>query len=174
MAAAVILPDSLPDFFSGVTDSKKLTTAKRESLFPLLMAHCQVGIGQASVEEIDRMNILQATFLAMRRAVDSLPVQPDFAYVDGNKVPPLLPCNAEAVIGGDAKVPAIAAASIIAKVTRDRLMAELCAKHPGYGWASNAGYGTKTHQDGLAILGVTPHHRTSFAPVRALLAKKSA
>lgn len=168
MAAAVILPATLPDFFSGVTDSKKLTTTKREALFPLLMACCQVGIGEASVEEIDSMNILQATFLAMQRAFDALPQRPDFAFVDGNKLP-ALPCQAEAVIGGDAKVPAIAAASIIAKVTRDRLMADLCAQYPGYAWAKNAGYGTKNHQDGLAALGITPHHRKSFAPIRALL-----
>lgn len=170
MAAAVILPDPLPDFFALVTDSKKLSIKKRDALYPQLIACCQYGIGQASVEEIDELNILQATFLAMQRAFEALPQRPDFAFVDGNKLPPL-PCKAEAVIGGDAKVTAIAAASIIAKVTRDHMMAELCAQYPGYDWAKNAGYGTKSHQIGLANLGVTPHHRKSFAPIRALLAK---
>lgn len=172
MAAAVILPDPLPDFFATVTDSKKLSVKKRDALYPLLIECCQFAIGQASVEEIDSMNILQATFLAMERAVAALPMRPDYAFVDGNKLPKL-PCAAEAVIGGDAKVPAIAAASIIAKVTRDRLMAELCSEYPGYDWAKNAGYGTKSHQNGLETLGVTPHHRKSFAPIKALLAKSA-
>ncbi len=168
VAAAVILPPTLPDFFAAVTDSKKLSVAQRDKLFPLLIGSCHVGIGQASVEEIDRINILQATFLAMQRAFDALPVTPHKALVDGNKTPKL-PCPAEAVIGGDARVPAIAAASIIAKVTRDRMMAALDGEFPGYGWATNAGYGTATHQAGLASLGVTPHHRRSFAPIKSLL-----
>jgi ribonuclease HII len=168
MAAAVILPATLPAFFADVTDSKKLTAAKREKLFPLLMECCQVGIGQASVEEIDRINILQATFLAMQRAFDALLVRPDFAFVDGNRAPKL-PCQIETVIGGDAKVPAIAAASIIAKVTRDRLMIKLCEEFPGYNWSSNAGYGSSEHMRGLTKLGPTVHHRKSFAPIRELL-----
>jgi ribonuclease HII len=167
-AAALILPTRLPAFFSEVTDSKKLTAAKREKLFPLLVECCQIGIGQASVAEIDQINILQATFLSMRRAFDALPVRPDFAYIDGNRAPKL-ECEIETVIQGDSKIPAIAAASIIAKVTRDRLMQELDAQYPGYNWSSNAGYGTKCHQRGLAEFGVTEHHRRSFAPVRALL-----
>ncbi len=160
----------MPAFFADVTDSKKLSAARREALFPLILQTCAVGIGQASVAEIDRLNILQATFLAMRRAFEALPDGADSALVDGNRVPPL-PCAAQAIVGGDAKIPAIAAASIVAKVTRDRLMVELDAAFPGYGWATNAGYGTATHQDGLARLGITPHHRQSFAPIRALLAK---
>ncbi len=168
LAAAVILPDPLPDFFSLVTDSKKLSAKKREALYPQLVECCQFGIGQASVEEIDTLNILQATFLAMERAFAALPQRPDFAFVDGNKLP-RLPCAAQAVIGGDATVPAIAAASIIAKVARDRIMAELCREYPGYDWTKNAGYGTQSHQKGLAEFGVTPHHRRSFAPIRALL-----
>lgn len=170
VAAAVILPDTLPDFFSAVTDSKKLTVQQRETLYEPLVSCCKYGLGMASVEEIDQINILQATFLAMQRAFAALPVQPEHAYIDGNKTPKL-PCTAEAIIGGDAKVPAIAAASIIAKVTRDRLMAELDCAFPGYSWSTNMGYGTKCHQNGLASLGVTPHHRRSFAPIRTLLEK---
>lgn len=170
LATAVILPDPLPDFFAQVTDSKKLSVKKRDALYPQLIECCQFGIGMASVQEIDQLNILRATFLAMERAFAALPVRPDFAFVDGNKLPQL-PCRAEAVIGGDAKVPAIAAASIIAKVTRDKIMADLDREFPGYDWAKNAGYGTKSHQNGLANMGVTPHHRASFAPIRAILEK---
>lgn len=170
IAVAAILPAMLPDFFQGVKDSKKLSIKRRDALFEPLTASCQYGIGMASIEEIDQMNILQATFLAMQRAFDALPVRPTHALIDGNKAP-VLPCTTETIIGGDAKEPSIAAASIIAKVTRDRLMAELDSDFPGYGWASNAGYGTATHQQGLANLGVTPHHRRSFAPIRALLQK---
>lgn len=168
VAAAVILPASLPNFFIAVTDSKKLSTAQREKLYPLLMSCCDVGIGYASVEEIDQYNILQATFFAMQRAFQALPVVPAKAMVDGNRAPKL-PCETQTVIGGDAKVPAIAAASIIAKVTRDRLMGELDKEFPGYGWAHNAGYGTAAHQAGMNTIGLTPHHRRSFAPVKALL-----
>ena len=173
LAAAVILPEKLPRFFATVTDSKKLSPVQREKLFPLILDCCQVGIGSASVEEIDTHNVLQATFIAMQRAFANLPVQPDKAFVDGNRAPKL-PCAIETVIGGDSKVPAIAAASIIAKVTRDRLMVELDKAFPGYGWARNAGYGTAAHQNGLKNLGVTPHHRRSFAPVTALLFEDAA
>jgi ribonuclease HII len=168
VACAVILPHYLPDLFKQVTDSKKLSPAKREELYPLLLAHCQVGLGQASVEEIDQHNILQATFLAMQRAFADLPIRPDKAYVDGNRAP-TLPCVVETVIGGDALIPSIAAASILAKVTRDRLMMQLADQYPSYGWQTNAGYGTRDHQNGLQAHGVTPHHRRSFAPIRALI-----
>jgi ribonuclease HII len=120
------------------------------------------------VSEIDSINILQASLLAMRRAHDALEVKPEAALVDGNKLPDL-PCPGRAVIGGDGLCLSIAAASIIAKVARDRMMAELCEAHPGYGWRTNAGYGTPEHQAGLAKLGVTVHHRRSFAPIARLL-----
>ena len=121
-----------------------------------------VGVGQASVEEIDRVNILQATFLAMARAVADLPASPAVALIDGNAVPPGLGCAGRSVVGGDRKCLSIAAASIVAKVTRDRIMADLAAAHPGYGWERNAGYPTAAHRAAIARLGVTSHHRRSF------------
>ncbi len=158
-------------------DSKALKREAREDIDARLrdlFGHAVwAGFGQASVGEIDSINILQASLLAMRRAYDrlgdALPVAPGAALVDGNKLPDL-PCPARAVIGGDALCLSIAAASIIAKVARDRMMVELCDAHPGYGWRTNAGYGTAEHQAGLAKLGVTPHHRRSFAPIARLLA----
>jgi len=167
MAAAVILnPLNIP---AGLNDSKKLTASRRETLFAEIMASATVSIGAASVQEIDRINILQATFLAMKRAVDGLAVRPQLALIDGNKIPPKLPCPAQAIVKGDARSLSIAAASIIAKVTRDRLMCDLSATFPGYGWETNMGYGTKAHQAGLARLGVTPHHRVSFKPIHKML-----
>jgi ribonuclease HII len=132
------------------------------------MQNAQVGVGICSVEEIDQHNILGATLIAMRRAYDALPCRPQVALVDGNKLPDL-PCKGEAIIGGDALCISIAAASIIAKVTRDNIMMELAREFPYYGWDSNAGYGTRAHQEGLALFGVCPHHRRSFAPIRKLL-----
>ncbi len=166
-AAAILLP---ADFDLPVDDSKKLSAKKRDELFEALTA-LPHGIGTASVEEIDNINILQATFLAMRRAVDGLAAYigaPAHVLVDGNKLPDW-PYAAQAVIGGDAASPSIAAASILAKVTRDREMAALDKEYPGYGWASNKGYGAKAHQQGLAALGVTPHHRRSYAPIAKIL-----
>lgn len=163
VAAAVILnPDDLP---LDAQDSKKLTAKKREALYPLILEKAQVGIGQASVAEIDEMNILRATFLAMERAVANLPTAPDFAVIDGNKIPKNMPCASHCVVKGDGKVLSIACASIVAKVYRDKLMAELGEAHPHYGWHTNAGYGTKIHQEGLAKFGITSHHRRSFAPI---------
>ena len=167
VAAAVILDQkNIP---AGINDSKKMTATKREQLYEIIIATYPTGVGMASVDEIDSMNILEATKLAMRRAIEQLSVIPDLALVDGNRAP-ILPCKVQTVIGGDAKSLSIAAASIIAKVTRDRLMCELAREFPGYGWERNAGYGTSLHQAGLASLGVTPHHRRSFAPIRALIA----
>ena len=170
--AAILDPARLPsDLARDLDDSKKLKAAKRDDLRARLLAAdgVQLGLGIASVDEIDRLNILQATFLAMRRAVDDLNRVPDYALIDGNKVPPGLPCDGEAIVKGDGRSLSIAAASIHAKVARDRMMAELDIQFPGYGWANNAGYGTKQHQDGLARLGVTAHHRKSYAPIRKIL-----
>jgi ribonuclease HII len=171
LACAVVLPDNLSLLPKGITDSKKLTAKRRDVLAPRLRDVCRYGLGWASVAEIDEHNILQATFMAMRRALDALlktgPVT--FALIDGNKVPPNLTCPARAIIQGDAKELAIGAASIIAKVERDTLMQQLAVEFPGYGWESNAGYGSATHLAALRSLGVTPHHRRSFAPVAAAL-----
>ena len=167
VAAAVVLdPRRIPH---GLNDSKKLTAAKREALFKDITATADIEVGMASVAEIDEINILQATFLAMRRAIKGLARPPAFALIDGNKIPPGLPCEAQAIVKGDSRSLSIAAASIIAKVTRDRLMCDLAATYPGYGWETNVGYGTKAHQEGLTRLGVTPHHRVSLKPIHKML-----
>jgi ribonuclease HII len=165
-ACAVILdPNNIPD---DLNDSKVLTAKRREQLFDLIMDSAQVSCVHVEVAEIDLINILQATFRAMERAVSHLPI-PNHILVDGNKLPPNLPSPATAVVKGDAKSVSIAAASIIAKVTRDRLMSDLSEAFPGYGWEKNAGYGTKMHQLGLLNHGVTPHHRRSFKPIHNIL-----
>jgi len=165
-ACAVILdPNNIPD---GLNDSKVLTAKRREQLFDLIMDSAQVSCVHVEVTEIDQVNILQATFRAMERAVSHLPI-PNHILVDGNKLPPNLPSPATAIVKGDAKSVSIAAASIIAKVTRDRLMSDLSEAYPGYGWEKNAGYGTKMHQLGLLNHGVTPHHRRSFKPIHNIL-----
>ena len=166
VAAAVVLdPASCPE---GLDDSKKLTEPARERLFEALQAQARTGVGMASVSENDDLNIHWATMLAMERAVAALACAVDHVLVDGNWLP-RWQRKATAIVGGDAQCRSIAAASIIAKVTRDRLMLALDAEWPGYGWAANKGYGTSAHSRGLAQLGVTPHHRRSFAPVRARL-----
>ncbi|MAU40732.1 MAG: ribonuclease HII [Kordiimonas sp.] len=170
MAAAVILdPQNIP---AGLNDSKKLSPARREALYIELTSCCQYGVGEASVAEIDRHNILQATYIAMQRAVEKLPIRPDHALVDGNRLPPLI-CPATTIIKGDQRSLSIAAASIIAKVKRDFLMKELAKNYPDYGWEKNAGYGTKQHMEALKLVGVTPHHRNSFAPIRNLITQDS-
>lgn len=166
VAAAVILdPARLP---VGLNDSKKLSEKKRGALFDLIMAQAEVGIGMASVEEIDRLNILQASLLAMRRAAEALPQAPAFALIDGNRLPQLA-CPARAIVGGDGRSLSIAAASIIAKVTRDAMMDDMALAHPGYGFERHKGYGTSVHLEALTRLGPCPHHRLSFAPIRKML-----
>ncbi|MDA9230149.1 ribonuclease HII [Amylibacter sp.] len=165
-ACAVILdPDNIPH---GLNDSKKLNTTRRNELFLKIMESSLVSCVHVDVEEIDKINILQATFRAMERSILKLPI-PDHILIDGNKLPPNLPSPATAIIKGDTKSASIAAASIIAKVTRDQLMADLSLEYPGYGWEKNAGYGTKMHQLGLLNNGVTPHHRRSFKPIHNML-----
>lgn len=163
VAAAVVL--DLTCVPAGLADSKALPPERREELFELILAGAAVGIASVSAAEIDRINIRQATLSAMCRAIAALPCRPDAAIVDGND-PPALPCPVHLVIGGDASVPSVAAASIVAKVVRDRLMRRACAAHPGYGFTSNVGYSTAAHLAALARLGPTPLHRHSFAPVR--------
>lgn len=165
-AAAVILPRKGRP--KGLNDSKQLTEDAREKLAEAIRACALVGVGWASPEEIDALNIRAATHLAMRRAVAALPEAPVAALVDGNDAPDL-PCPAEAIIDGDAHVACISAASIIAKVERDRLMMALCADFPGYGFSQHKGYGTPQHQAALARLGPCLIHRRTFKPVRAFL-----
>jgi ribonuclease HII len=161
-----------PSLLAGLDDYNRLAPAARERLYRRLVAAApggaRIGLGEASVAEIDRLNILQATLLAMARAVAGLGLAPDAALVDGNRAPDL-PCPVETVVKGDARSLSVAAASIVAKVTRDRHMADLALKHPGYGWERNQGYGTAEHRAALTRLGVTPEHRRSFRPVRETL-----
>jgi len=165
-AAAVILsPNNIPE---GLNDSKALTKRRLAILEPLILASAEVSIAHASVEEIDEINILQASHLAMERAVAGLG-QVDHALIDGNKIPRGLKCSATSLIKGDSRSLSIAAASIVAKMCRDRIMVELAQQYPGYGWETNAGYGSKSHISALQNLGVTPHHRRSFKPVHNML-----
>ena len=174
VAACVCWPNKQidPELATAINDSKKLSAARREALFPKIMnSNAIVGVGQASAEEIDSINILRATFLAMHRAMDQVQnrgITPTFALIDGNKLPDWnLPMRA--IIGGDAKSLSIAAASIVAKVTRDHIMQALAKQYPHYGWDRNAGYGTREHQEALLKFGITPEHRKTYAPIRKLL-----
>jgi ribonuclease HII len=171
VAAAVILPLDFPDALCAkIRDSKKMSPLAREKIFEPLKEHCLYAIAEASVEEIDRLNILWATMLAMQRAVEKLETNIDVALIDGNRAPKL-PCQTVPIIGGDDLSLSIAAASIIAKVTRDRLMKKLAEQFPFYGWDHNAGYGTSEHIEALAAHGITEWHRASFAPVRKAAGK---
>lgn len=166
VAAAVILDPRRP--IAGLDDSKKLTERRRERLYTEIVEHAMAwSLGRAEVEEIDAINILQASLLAMQRAVAALAVCPQMALVDGNRLPRLA-CPARAIVGGDGSEPCISAASVIAKVTRDREMVELDGRYPGYGLARHKGYPTKVHLDALSRLGVSEIHRRSFAPVRRI------
>ena len=171
VAGAVVLDPNQP--IIGLRDSKKLSPARREQLYAEIMQKARAwGIGQASPSEIDTLNILQATMLAMRRAIEALSERlgewPSKALIDGNRCP-ILPIASEAIIKGDAKEPAISAASIIAKEHRDRMMRAAAAQYPHYGWEKNKGYGTPDHMAALQEHGPTPLHRKSFAPVAQLL-----
>lgn len=168
MAAAVVLdPARIP---AGLGDSKALTAARRAALYPLILDQAiAVGTGLADRTEIDTLNILRASHLAMVRAVAALGIMPGLVLIDGNLIPRDLAHPAEAVVRGDAHCLSIAAASIVAKVLRDRIMVDLAQQHPGYGWERNAGYPTRDHLAALKILGVTPHHRRSFRPVHNIL-----
>lgn len=171
-AAAVIDRDrTSARLLRMIDNSKKLTHRAREEAYEAMVESgvVQIAVAEASVEEIDRINILQATFLAMRRAVQALTAAPAVLLIDGNRTPPQLPCRAETIVGGDGHSYSIAAASIAAKVTRDRQMAALANAFPGYGWETNRGYGSAEHLKALEFLGPTPHHRMSFAPLNRLV-----
>ncbi len=166
VAAAVIFhPDNIPH---GLNDSKKLTAPRRAALNEVICETARVGVAIAPVKRIDRDNILQASLWAMARAVEDLGEYPAAALIDGTFAP-ILSCPSQTLIKGDGRSLSIAAASIVAKVTRDRIMCDLAKEFPGYGWERNKGYGTPEHQKGLARLGVTPHHRRSFRPIQNAL-----
>lgn len=172
VAAAVILnPKTIPD---GLNDSKALSEIRRELLLNNLIKDKTIfiGIGVAEPEEIDRLNILHASMIAMRRAVLNLPVAPHMALIDGNRLPPDMPCDAEAIVKGDARSLSIAAASIVAKVTRDKIMKEADIRFPGYGLAGHKGYPTKAHKAALLQIGASPIHRRSFRPVAEVMGLK--
>jgi len=169
VAAAVILPENYD--LPGLTDSKKLSEKKRDVLFELIKEQAVAwAVAEASVEEIDQVNILQASLLAMKRSIESLAILPNKALVDGKHCPEL-DINVQAIIGGDLTIPVISAASILAKVTRDRKMIALDTEYPDYGFASHKGYGTKLHMAAIQEYGPCPIHRRSFAPIKKLLEK---
>ena len=166
-AAAVVLdPNDIPE---GLNDSKKLTARARARLHDEILDRADVSIAHATVEEIDTLNILRASHLAMCRALAGLKRPPDFALIDGNLIPRDLTLPSRAIIKGDARSVSISAASIMAKICRDCVMVDLAQQHPGYGWETNMGYGSKSHMEALRNLGPTPHHRRSFKPVYQML-----
>ena len=166
-AAAVILnPQKIP---SGLNDSKKVSFKNREKIFQSIQDTCTFCVAHSSVEEIDQINILQASLLSMKRAILGLSIKPDFVLIDGNKSPGDLESESETIVKGDSKSLSIAAASIVAKVTRDRFMSRLDNEFPGYDWSQNAGYPTKLHKSAILNIGITPYHRRSFKPVYNIL-----
>ena len=171
VAACVYIPKDLHDtpLWQEVNDSKKIAKKKRETLALAIKENAHWGIGEASEEETDAINIVQASFLAMTRAYETMNMPCDMALIDGNLLPKSFPCSAQSLIKGDTKSVSIAAASIIAKVHRDQMMTRLAAIHPHYGWERNAGYPTKEHLAGINARGITEHHRKSFAPVKNFL-----
>ena len=169
-AAVIINPQKIP---SGLNDSKKLNLKNREKIFQSIQDTCTFCVAHSSVEEIDQINILQATLLSMKRAILGLNIKPDFVLIDGNKSPEGLQSNSETIIKGDSKSLSIAAASIVAKITRDRIMSCLDKEFPGYNWSQNAGYPTKMHKSAILDIGITPYHRRSFKPVYNILYKQN-
>ncbi len=171
VAAAVFIPfeNRGHPVWRDVQDSKKLSAVRRDILFSVIQGQCQFGIAEASVEEIDTINILQASLLAMRRAIEQIKCDNPFILVDGNRLSKSWPWEARAVVKGDSKSVSIAAASILAKVTRDRMMSEFGQIYPAYGWQNNAGYGTPEHLEALEKYGITNHHRLSFAPIKKVV-----
>lgn len=172
--ATFISRDVNAQLLDNLNDSKKLSKKKREMLYDLLQQEAlrgtmRLGIGLASAREIDDINILNASFLAMKRAVENAQIEPGLVLVDGNREPKNFGYKTKAVVKGDAKSYSVAAASILAKVYRDRLMEEMAVRYPGYGFEKNAGYGTKAHIEGLKKLGITPEHRKSYAPIKEFL-----
>jgi ribonuclease HII len=176
VAAAVYIPRANwgHPVWREVQDSKKLSAVRREILFSVIQSQCYFGIAEASVEEIDSLNILQATFLAMKRAIEKIDFSDPYILIDGNRLPKNWPWEALAIIKGDTKSASIAAASILAKVTRDKMMEELGKIYPHYGWSNNAGYGTSQHLEALGNHGVTHHHRKTFAPIKDMITHKVA
>ena len=173
-AVVIMSRDLCPELLQNLNDSKKLSKTKREKLYALLreaekQGQISIGVGEATPAEIDEYNILQATFMAMRRAVENLPKQPDFAIIDGNRAPKNFPLPVKTVVKGDARSYSISAASIVAKVYRDAEMEQLAQKYPYYGFEHNAGYGTKDHIEGLKQHGVIPEHRKSYKPIKEFL-----
>ena len=169
VAAAVILPARFPGGRKSLSDSKALSADRREALAASIRNHALIGVGIAEPAEIDAVNILNATMNAMCRALEALPLKAERALIDGDRLPARLPCAGEAIVGGDAREPAISAASIIAKTVRDGLMTRADLRFPGYGFASHKGYGGPAHRAALEALGPCPLHRLSYAPVRAAL-----
>lgn len=171
VAACVYIPDGVRghDFIKGVKDSKKLSWKKLEALYASIVKNCAYGVAIVSPREIDELNILQASLVAMERAFMRMNMPMNHALIDGNKIPKQVPCPATAVVKGDSKSKSIAAASIVAKYTRDKIMHDLADEYPDYGWERNVGYPTALHREALLVHGVTEHHRRSFAPVRRII-----